>query len=159
MHRQLAALLPRRAKSDRSAQAAEAAVSPDERCAICQQTLCEPITFGCGLSACELCAAGWAEARLAGGDAETRGGLACPLGCGARHELKLPRVSVRMRRQLQESLGEDVYGALRRVRYTERGGEATALRARAALDARLARQESRGGDAERLQTMVGRRAL
>ena len=81
------------------------------------------------------------------------------MGCGARHELKLPRVSVRMRRQLQESLGEDVYGALRRVRYTERGGEATALRARAALDARLARQESRGGDAERLQTMVGRRAL
>ena len=77
------------------------------RCGICHEALCEPVTFCCGLSACELCVSQWVEHQLSEDPAMSS--LRCPLGCGSQHALSLPRVSIQLRERVQEHIGKAEY--------------------------------------------------
>jgi hypothetical protein len=136
-------ILPGRAKSEstiaysRKREGGETDAPPkleDFRCSMCYQHLCEPVTFRCGLSCCEVCAASWADKMLA--EDPEMPGLRCPLGCGAEHEIALPRVSVTLRQQVQAALGETVYAEMTVSRRPAGGAEAAlCLRMRTALQA------------------------
>ena len=93
-------LLPRRFKSETSVDGTttkDAQPLDDFRCTLCYKSLCEPVTFGCGLSRCEVCRSASESHARTGSDENERAPCTPAI---ARRSARLDQIAGPRRRRL-----------------------------------------------------------